>query len=238
MTAEVAILNRAGVALAADSAVTIGRSATKIWTSADKLFQLSEADPVGVMIYGNADHVDMPWETVIKAYRTTRGGLHHPTVADHANDFLSFLGTAPRLFPKNQQLEHAVSLCTFVLVVLRSELAKVLDREAETRDGLDEDDVRKVVSDFVRNQATKYANSDYLPGYDREFRDSLRQKLRKKLAEVRKYLFGDDGHSQPSAAGALPGFLGSSVVHDIPLGPSNCRLRSERVLAKSPGVSN
>jgi hypothetical protein len=54
MTAEVAILNNNGIALAADSAVTIGHEEGKIFTSADKLFQLSECAPVGIMVYGSA----------------------------------------------------------------------------------------------------------------------------------------------------------------------------------------
>jgi hypothetical protein len=69
MTAEVAVMNRIGVSLAADSAVTIGREANKIYTSADKLFQLAVGAPVGVMVFGNASFTGMPWETLIKAYR-------------------------------------------------------------------------------------------------------------------------------------------------------------------------
>ena len=38
VTAEVGVLNSIGVALAADSAVSIGREAEKIYTSADKIF--------------------------------------------------------------------------------------------------------------------------------------------------------------------------------------------------------
>ena len=53
MTAEIAILNREAVALAADSAVTIGFGA-KIYNSANKLFCLSYLHPIGVMISGNS----------------------------------------------------------------------------------------------------------------------------------------------------------------------------------------
>ncbi len=52
MTAEIGVMNRLGVALAADSAVTIGGDARKVYSSADKLFQLSLGAPVGVMVYG------------------------------------------------------------------------------------------------------------------------------------------------------------------------------------------
>ena len=40
MTTEIAVLNRLGIALAADSAVTIsGGGTTKVFESADKLFE-------------------------------------------------------------------------------------------------------------------------------------------------------------------------------------------------------
>jgi hypothetical protein len=60
MTAEVAVLNSNGVALAADSAVTIGHEEGKVYTSADKLFQLSECAPVGIMVYGSAAFLGVP----------------------------------------------------------------------------------------------------------------------------------------------------------------------------------
>lgn len=44
MTAEIAILNKQGIALAADSAVTIG-NAEKIFVSANKIFTLSKYGP-------------------------------------------------------------------------------------------------------------------------------------------------------------------------------------------------
>ena len=60
MTAEVGVLNAMGVALAADSAVSIGPNANKIFSSADKLFNLSTSAPVGIMINGNASLLGIP----------------------------------------------------------------------------------------------------------------------------------------------------------------------------------
>lgn len=53
MTAEIAILNKDAIALAADSAVTIsaGDKEEKTYDSADKLFELCRHNPIGVMIY-------------------------------------------------------------------------------------------------------------------------------------------------------------------------------------------
>ena len=75
MTAEVAIMNRTAVALAADSAVTIGggQNVPKIYNTVNKLFMLSKYHPVGIMVYGNAEFMRIPWETVIKMYRNHLG---------------------------------------------------------------------------------------------------------------------------------------------------------------------
>lgn len=70
MTAVVGILNKQAVALAADSAVTIGGSnGRKIFNKANKVFTLSKQHPVGIMIYNSASFMATPWETIIKVYR-------------------------------------------------------------------------------------------------------------------------------------------------------------------------
>ena len=51
MTAEVVILNREAVAVAADSAVTVTGRGPKVYNTANKLFSLSAVEPVAVMIY-------------------------------------------------------------------------------------------------------------------------------------------------------------------------------------------
>jgi hypothetical protein len=62
MTAEVAILNTHGIALAADSAVTISvGDEKKVYNTANKLFALSKYHPVGIMIYNNATYMGIDW---------------------------------------------------------------------------------------------------------------------------------------------------------------------------------
>jgi hypothetical protein len=50
MTAEIAIINKNAVALAADSAVTLrDPQSPKIYNTANKVFMLSKFHPVGIM---------------------------------------------------------------------------------------------------------------------------------------------------------------------------------------------
>ena len=104
MTAEIAVMNKQAIALAADSAVTFQRQ--KIFTSASKIFTLSKYQPIGIMIYGNSSLIEIPWETIIKVYRDHLGQETHKTVSEYAEHFFSFLIKNEQLFPDNVQDFH------------------------------------------------------------------------------------------------------------------------------------
>lgn len=74
MTSEVSIMNGECVVLAADSAATVdnGRT-TKIFTT-DKVFRLSDIQPIGPMVYGNADITGVPVSLIVQGYRDSLGG--------------------------------------------------------------------------------------------------------------------------------------------------------------------
>lgn len=102
MTAEVAIINSNGVALAADSAVTVG-GGKKIYNSALKLFTLSKTEPVGVMIYGNADLISAPWETLIKLFRKHIHNKYYDYLSAYGENFINFLNLNSKFFPEAEQ---------------------------------------------------------------------------------------------------------------------------------------
>lgn len=93
MTAEIAILNKSAVALAADSAVTIsaGDIEQKIYDSAEKLFDLSHHNAIGIMIYHGMQFMQAPLPIVISDYRKQGRDFDH--LEDAAYDFLSYLNS-------------------------------------------------------------------------------------------------------------------------------------------------
>jgi hypothetical protein len=102
MTAEVIVMNKTAVALAADSAVTIGDEAEgKIWNSVNKLFTLSKYHPVGVLIFSSADYMGVPFETVTKMYREKLGTDSEATVEAYATKFAKYF--ANDLFTSESQ---------------------------------------------------------------------------------------------------------------------------------------
>ena len=91
MTAIVGILNKQAVAVAADSAVTVG-GGTKIYNTANKIFNLSKGCPVGIAIYGNAAlNSCVPWEVVIKMYRKHIGTNKFATLSEYMDDFFNYV---------------------------------------------------------------------------------------------------------------------------------------------------
>ncbi|WP_108683221.1 hypothetical protein [Methyloceanibacter sp. wino2] len=91
MTAEIAILNKTAVALATDSAITIsaGQTEEKIFDSGDKLFELSCANPIGVMIYNDLQFAEIPLPIIIKDFRDKCTAVDH--VEQAADLFLQYL---------------------------------------------------------------------------------------------------------------------------------------------------
>tara|TARA_R110002096_G_scaffold282150_2_gene476162 strand:+ start:20135 stop:21445 length:1311 start_codon:yes stop_codon:yes gene_type:complete len=92
MTAIVGVLNSQGIAIAADSAVTVsGNNVKKVYNRSNKIFTLSKFHPVGISIYNRADFMGMPLETLIKLYRKELKDKSFSTVAEYKDDFLAFL---------------------------------------------------------------------------------------------------------------------------------------------------
>jgi len=103
MTAEVVLMNKQAVALAADSAATVRvRAGEKISNYSNKLFTLSKWQPVGVMVYGSAEIMGYPWETVIKMYRKYLGKKNFGKLSEYVDDFLAYL----REFKFDEQAEE------------------------------------------------------------------------------------------------------------------------------------
>lgn len=116
MTAVVGILNKQAVAIAADSAVTIGgANGRKIFNRANKVFTLSKYHPVGVMLYNSASFMSTPWETIIKVYRKQLGDKNFPTVREFQEDFIAFL-RAKSFYAKEEDSKKALNELALTLL--------------------------------------------------------------------------------------------------------------------------
>jgi hypothetical protein len=118
MTAEVAILNKSAVALAADSTVTISRGSSdrKTYNSVNKLFTMSKHEPVGAMVYGDASFMGVPWEVIVKEYRRELQRKSFGTLREYLSDFVAFVERAEYL--RETQGSHVWRIAFRVLQVI------------------------------------------------------------------------------------------------------------------------
>ena len=142
MTAEVAVINSTAVALAADSAVTIGSE--KIYNSALKLFALSKIEPVGIMIYGNATLMGVPWETIIKIFREELGASSYATLEEYSDRYFSFLVSKKNFFPEDVQENWFIANVRGYFGILLKELMKKVESKINREGKIEEEDTQRV----------------------------------------------------------------------------------------------
>jgi len=149
MTAEIVIMNKQAVAIAADSAVTIPGQKT---FSANKLFALSKYHPVCVMVYGSASFMGIPGETIIKSYRKALGKKGFEALADYADDFLAFLEANRTVFPESGQLEYFRTIILDYYAGIREQIGKRVDALIRRQGPINPEQVKGIVAQLVREQ--------------------------------------------------------------------------------------
>jgi len=192
MTAEVAVLNSNGVALAADSAVTIGQEEGKVYTSADKLFQLSECAPVGIMVYGSATFLGVPWETIIKCYRAELGTKIFPKLVDYSKEFISFLKTSI-MFPTTKQKNDVRNILFGFFFHLRERFKESVKAKYDNHPGseLSESDIKQMFVALLREELEKTKSYKKLIGISTRIASEIKRKYKKDIAEFRGKVFED-----------------------------------------------
>ncbi|UUT20936.1 hypothetical protein [Pseudomonas sp. T8] len=115
MTAEIAIMSRTAVVLAADSATTVttwksGELEKRYFKGANKLYELSRCGPVGLMIFGSAGLQTVPWELYIKSFRDHLGVEQFDKLQTYSEKFFDFVQHNDKLFSKESKKEALLRL--------------------------------------------------------------------------------------------------------------------------------
>ena len=121
MTAQLAILNKSSIALAADSAVTVIVDGVVKIHQSDKLFVLREDKPIGIMVYGNAEFMGVPWATLISMYRSSATTIQGRTTREYVMDFLKFIKDA-KICNSDAEVDYATQVAMNALHSVRMDV--------------------------------------------------------------------------------------------------------------------
>jgi hypothetical protein len=151
MTAEIAIMNKMAVALAADSAVTIrtGGTGLKIYHT-NKLFMLSKYQPIGLMLFSDAEMMRLPWESIVKTYRQELADKSFNTLEDYGRHFISYLNNASELFPEAEQEYWLFQLMNKFLRSLRKSIDSEIEATTKKSKGITDDQVKTIAGRVIR----------------------------------------------------------------------------------------
>ena len=164
MTAEVVILNRGAVAIAADSAVTVGVPGRKIYNTANKLFPLSAVEPVAAMVYGAGSFASIPWETVIKEHRRQLSVTSYSSVEDYAEALVAYL---PSLIPhmsREEQLEHVAMTARWELEMVRASVEEVAFAASSASNTPTKGEIRSMILSVINARISYLEQSGFVDG--------------------------------------------------------------------------
>lgn len=233
MTTEVAIINREAIALAADSAVTVDmKESKKIYNSANKLFALSRKNPVGVMVYGNASLVGVPWETLIKIYRKNSENKSFLTLKEYGEDFLDFLNNSKRYFLEEDIEMHPALVASQKLYSIKIEINNKIN---ELEPPVPRSTINKVVNEVIEQNFQNIKGIEILPQYknqqksyfinlsrelfedviNQEFGDELTRRNTEKLITILVHLMISESFSELCSGVVVAGFGEDEAIPDL-----------------------
>lgn len=165
MTAEIAIVNRSALALAADSAVTIRIGNTqKVYDSAEKIFEFSRKNPIALMVYNSVEFVGVPLDVIVRKYRNEED-QPYDCLKDAADLFTRYLETFKHDIKDERNHLNAVlssafnALNTRLLGVFKSAIEAQAVSEANNFNFSFEDELSKLIrEDTDRHEAAKLDN--------------------------------------------------------------------------------
>jgi len=219
MTTEIAIMNKSAVALAADSAVTItltgpqGRE-HKIYNSANKLFTLSKYCPVGIMTYGNASLMGIPWETIIKVYRCNLGERKFDYLKGYSDHFFKFLDKFD--VGKKAEEQYVRDTAINIFSGIRHELDEFVKQNAKPDKPLSEDEVINQFQKIIKRNHDEIKNISKKSVLTVQKRTALNKKYSKIINEVIDAIFEKLPLSQDNKTK-----LANTVINAASVGPQN-----------------
>lgn len=148
MTSVVGILNKQGLAIAADSAVTrtrnkSGKQEEKATKNGNKMVRMSNDDPIAVMITGGADFLGVPWDVIVRRFRQRKGEekKHYPTVEACVNDFFDYVASNDALWDYGRCSDYLYAVAVWLFNEAMDEISDENERN---------DDVMKYPERFTK----------------------------------------------------------------------------------------
>jgi len=188
MTAEIVIMNKECVALAADSAATL--TSEKIFNSSNKIFRLMKGLPIGIMVFNRAEFMGVPWETVVKLYRLhlENQNKNFSTVNDCVQDFIDFVilefQNKQDLYFQKESLALLQNICGQIYQVIRY--------MSELKEGnLSEVEIKHITNKIINDYYKAWNGSKLIDSLNEEDNTAIKNSYQKFIKEAIQTIYKD-----------------------------------------------
>jgi len=188
MTAEIAVMNKSAVALAADSAATLEMERVHKIYMVNKLFSLSKEHPVGIMIYGKPQLLGVPWETVIEMYRRHLETNNFGTLTEYSKDIISFIESANDLFPEEVQKKFLEENVGLYYTLINKEIVKEVESYTKKKK-ITKVKTRQIVERVISKHCQSLEKRDKMPNISNAWLRKLLTKYDSNIKEVKNSVF-------------------------------------------------
>lgn len=230
MTSEILIMNKEAVALAADSAVTLSQQ--KIFTSANKIFRLSDSLPVGVMVYNKAEFMGVPWETIVKLFRDNFDKNGYESIEIYSEKFRSFLLDQ---FKENEQEDFFDEESSVILINIRHRIEKIIKLFVKIKGKTSDSETKLICQNVIYPDFKIWNDMDFfsqdcenlLKKFEKKYGKILSGKINKMFTEIplsrdltiklKKIVFFhflkyDEDHGNPLTSGVIIAGFGNNEI--------------------------
>ena len=204
MTAEVAVMNSQGIAIAADSAVTInlreGKKG-KIYYTQEKIFNLSPKHHVGIMVYNNANFMfgGISWEIIIKEFSKKIGDNVFDKLEEYVKKFIIFLQDFN--IPDHIQKNYLESICYSFFDTVKDRYQEYISKNKIDNE-ITKDRQNEILAEVLKEITKEIDNETYSTGFvddgfvkanleivDKEFEDmfvdfTIEHKIKEEMIEL------------------------------------------------------
>lgn len=197
MTTEVAIMNKHAIALAADSALTLSskQGSNKIFNTVNKTFTLSKYYPVGIMTFGSAELLGLPWEILIKSCRDCLRDKSFKNLEEYSDYFIEYLKQQISTIPSSLQKDYFLRNIYFYLKeVFEAAFEKVQEDVGATGKQLDKDVGKTALLSILQNRIEEWGHeSSPKELFSDDIFNQTLVNARNEFPEILKKIFGDIG---------------------------------------------
>ena len=159
-----------------------------------KLFRLSKYEPIGLLIFGDAEILRYPWETLIKLFRSELGSVKYDTVKDYADKLIEFIEEFFKKKEHDQQCFFEDELYRFYNYILREQFPKRVESELfhiKLREGelaeLSQNRIRELWHHTLAAELNLWESSPFLAEYSEEFSNQISTEYKAKIDPIINY---------------------------------------------------